>query len=116
MRLSAHKLLCAAWLVSIGLLAGSPATNLRPCPIPSTEALPPTPPPYVPSPKERAAEAARAHSNRVARAEERAAYLELVAVLAGKQGTETNNLDREDTETVTKRSKILRKAAKDKGK
>jgi len=116
MRLSIHRTLCIAWLAAFGLLAGAPSQNPRPCPIPCTEALPPTPPPYVPSPKERAAEADRAHSNHVARAEERAAYLELVAVLAGKQGTETNNLDREDTETVTKRSKILRKAAKDKAK
>jgi hypothetical protein len=97
-------------------LAGSPAQNPRPCPIPSTEALPPTPPPYVPSPQERAAEAAREHSNHVARAEERAAYLELVAELAVKQGEAITDLDREDTVTVAKRSKILRKAAKGKGK
>jgi hypothetical protein len=70
----------------------------------------------VPSPKERAAEAARAHSNHVARAEERAAYLELVAELAGKQGADSKDLDREDTETVGRRAKILRKAARGKGK
>lgn len=115
MRLSPHKLLCGAWLLAFGLLAGSPATNPRPCPIPSSEALPPTPPPWVPSPKERAAEMAHWHSNEVARAEERAAYLELVAELADK-GTDVANLDREDTDTVNKRAKILRKAARDKGK
>jgi len=116
MRLSAHKLLCTAWLLAFGLLAGSPATNPRPCPIPSTEALPPTPPPYVPTPKECAAEEAREHSNHVARVEERAAYLALVAELAVKQGAYGNDLDREDTETVAKRAKILRKASKDKAK
>ncbi len=116
MRLSIHRTLCTAWLLAFGLLAGSPAQNPRPCPIPCTEALPPTPPPFVPTPKERAAEAAHWHSNEVARAEERAAYLELVAELAGKQGADSTDLDREDTETVTKRSKILRKAAKDKAK
>ena len=116
MRLPVRKLLCTAWLLAFGLLAGAPAQNPRPCPIPSTEALPPTPPPYVPSPRERAAEAARAHSNHVARAEERAAYLELVAELAVKQGEAITDLDREDTVTVAKRSKILRKAAKGKGK
>ena len=116
MRLSIHRTLCTAWLLAFGLLAGSPAQNPRPCPIPCTEALPPTPPPYVPTPKERAAEAARAHSNHVARAEERAAYLELVAELAVKQGEAITDLDHEDTVTVAKRSKILRKAAKGKGK
>ena len=116
MRVSVHRTICTAWLLAFGLLAGSPAQNPRPCPIPSTEALPPTPPPYVPSPKERAAEAARAHSNHVARAEERAAYLELVAELAGKQGEAITDLDHEDTVTVAKRAKILRKAAKGKGK
>jgi hypothetical protein len=116
MRLSIHRTICAAWLLAFGLLAGSPAQNPRPCPIPSTEALPPTPPPYVPTPKERAAEAAREHSNHVARVEERAAYLELVAELAGKQGADSNDLDREDMETVNKRAKILRNAAKDKAK
>ncbi len=114
MRMTVRNLLCAMWLLAFGLLAGAPAQNPRPCPIPSSEALPPTPPPYVPTPKERAAQSARAHSNHVARAEEREAYMELVAALAGKQGAETNHLDREDTETITKRSKILRKAAKGK--
>ena len=41
-------------------------------------------------------------------------YLRLV--LAGKQGEAITDIDREDTETVAKRSKILRKAAKGKGK
>ena len=116
MRLAPHKLLCGAWLLAFGLLAGSPAQNPRPCPIPSSEALPPTPPPWAPSPKERAAERAHWHSNEVARAEERAAYLELVAELATKQGESATDLDREDTDAVNKRAKILRKAAKDKGK
>jgi hypothetical protein len=97
-------------------MAGSPATNPRPCPIPSSEALPPHPAPYVPSPKERAAECAHWHSNEVARAEERAAYLELVADLAAKQGESATDLDREDVDAVNKRAKILRKAAKDNGK
>jgi hypothetical protein len=78
--------------------------------------LPSNPPPVVSSPAERAAEAARAHSNHVARAEERAAYLELVTELAGKQGADAKDLDREDTDTVAKRARILRKAAKDSGK
>jgi hypothetical protein len=116
MRLSIHRTLCTVWLLAFGLLAGAPAQNPRPCPIPATEALPPTPPPYVPTPKERAAEAAREHSNHVARVEERAAYLELVAELAVKQGEAITDLDHEDTVTVAKRSKILRKAAKGKGK
>jgi hypothetical protein len=116
MRLSVHRTLCTAWLLAFGLLAGAPAQNPRPCPIPCTEALPPTPPPYVPTPKERAAGADREHSNHVARVEERAAYLALVAELAGKQGADGNDLDREDTETVAKRAKILRKASKDKAK
>jgi hypothetical protein len=116
MRLSIHRTLCTAWLLAFGLLAGAPAQNPRPCPIPSTEALPPTPPPYVPTPKERAAEAARHHSNHVARVEERAAYMALVTDLAGKQGEAIKDLDREDMETVAKRAKILRKAVKGKGK
>jgi hypothetical protein len=116
MRLPVHRTLCTAWLLAFGLLVGSPTQNPRPCPIPCTEALPPTPPPYVPSPKERAAEAAREHSNHVALVEERAAYLELVAELAGKQGEAITDLDREDTDTVAKRAKILRKAAKGKSK
>ena len=115
MRLSPHKLLFGAWLLAFGLLAGAPAQNPRPCSIPSSEALPSWPPPYVPSPKERAAEAAREHSNHVARVEERAAYMELVAELAGKQGEAITDLDREDTDTVSKRARILRKAAKGKG-
>jgi hypothetical protein len=116
MRLPVHTLLCTSWLLAFGLLAGSPAQNPRPCPIPCTEALPPTPPPYVLTPKERAAEAAREHSNHVARVEERAAYLELVAELAGKQGDAITDIDREDTDTVAKRAKILRKAVKGNGK
>jgi hypothetical protein len=116
MRLSTHKLLCGAWLLAFGLLAGSPAQNPRPCPIPSAEVLPAWSAPYVPSPKERAAEEAREHSNEVARAEEREAYLELVAELATNQGESATNLDREDADTIGKRAKILRKAAKGKGK
>jgi hypothetical protein len=111
-----RTLLAAAWIVAFSLLAGSPAQNPRPCPIPCTEALPSWPPPYAQTPKERAAQSAHAHSNHVARVEERAAYLELVAELAGKQGADSNDLDREDTETVARRAKILRKAAKGKGK
>ena len=116
MRLSVRHMLCGAWLLAFGLLAESPTQNPRPCPIPSSEALPSWPPPYVPTPKERAAEEARKNSNHVARAEERAAYMALVAELAGKQGESITDLDREDTDAVTKRSKILRKAAKDKAK
>jgi hypothetical protein len=116
MKLSTHKLLCTAWLCAFGLLAGSPTQNPRPCPIPSAEALPPTPPPFVPSPTERAAAANRQHSNEVARLAEREAYLELVKKLADTQGADATDLDRDDTSTVERRSKILSKACKDKSK
>jgi hypothetical protein len=107
-------IVCSLVLASGLLLAGA-SHNPRPCPIPALEMLPPNPPPDVPSPAERAAAKAHWHSNRVARAEERAAYLELVTELAGKQGADAKDLDREDTETVSRRAKILRKAAKDSG-
>jgi hypothetical protein len=109
-------IVCSLVLASGLMLAGSPAHNARPCPIPALEMLPSNPPPVVPSPAERAAREAHWHSNHVARAEERAAYLELVTELAGKQGADAKDLDREDTETVGRRAKILRQAAKDSGK
>lgn len=107
-----HKLLAAAWIVAYGALAGSPVHNARPCPIPSLELLPPNPPPYVPSPAERAAQEAHWHSNAIAHAEEREAIHELVIMLASKSGMSTNGLDSYDTDATIRRGAILRAAAK----
>jgi hypothetical protein len=105
---------------SLILLAGAaiaaPAYNPRPCPIPALEALPPNPPPDEPSPEQRAADAAHWHSNAVAHAEEREAYIALVAELAAKQGEIVKDLDSGETAAVKRRAKILRKATKDKAK
>jgi hypothetical protein len=107
-----HTILATAWIIAYGALAGSPAHNARPCPIPALEMLPPNPPPYVPSPAERAAEEAHWHSNAVAHAEEREAMRELVIMLASKSGMATNGLDGYDTDATTRRGAILRAEAK----
>jgi hypothetical protein len=70
----------------------------------------------VPSPEQRAAEAAHWNSNAVAHAEEREAYIALVAELAAKQGESAKDLDSGETAVVERRAKILRKATKDKAK
>lgn len=106
-----HTLLAAAWIIAYGALAGSPAHNARPCPIPALEMLPPNPPPDVPSPAERAAEEAHWRSNDMAHAEEREAIHELVIMLASKSGMATNGLDSYDTDATIRRSAILRAAS-----
>jgi hypothetical protein len=106
-----RTLLAAAWIVAYGALAGSPAHNSRPCPIPALEMLPDNPPPAVPSPAERAAQEANWHSNAVARAEERAAVRELAIMLAAKSGLATNDLDADTTDATATRAAILRAAA-----
>ena len=107
-----HALLAAAWIIAYGALAGAPAHNSRPCPIPALELLPPNPPPEVPSPAERAAEEAHWRSNETARAEESEAVRALVVMLAGKSGMATNGLESDDTASTIRRAAIMRAAAR----